>query len=528
MPASAQTVSVSRGKTAIEHDLREYTPNNVDPSMSIYNAVLINELGGKTLAEYTNEYMKSYIEEYNAKQRRSDRMKSYDYAADYIEEQNNMQKSRQNYTAGQLAYEYVIQFGDHQTMDVNEVVKDEVLLKDIHKMFEGFIQSYQSSYPHMRIILATVHMDEPMGTPHMHILVQPIGEGYKQGLSHQVSLTKALACDGFERSEKKGDRLSMTRWQDDIKDNIMEPILERHKYTRAYKDGEKHHLPVALYKRAMEEKDAIVEEAKVEAEQIVDEAREEVEKLEEKKSYLINGSGEESGYDIPLEDWPLMDLKVEKDYFIHGDPEYSGDMYLGISDLREKRIELREDIKNLEDEKSEKREEVETIKAKATEMWKDYENMRDGYVRSDGAHVIGYTELLERHQKLLEEPERILETEAGQKALADAEDRIVAKVQKTLLQKMVSFIRTEVFDLLKEYLVQPLYKAIDDMMYGHSFKLNANDERILSRAIDKSVDTVVEVLDIEETIKEDMQRFMPTEEEIREEVERVLPRRRGR
>ena len=51
MPASAQTVSVSRGKTAIEHDLREYTPNNVDPSMSVYNAVLINELGGKSLAE---------------------------------------------------------------------------------------------------------------------------------------------------------------------------------------------------------------------------------------------------------------------------------------------------------------------------------------------------------------------------------------------------------------------------------------------------------------------------------------------
>jgi hypothetical protein len=129
MPASAQTVSVSRGKTAIEHDLREYTPNNVEPSMSVYNAVLINELGGKSLAEYTNEYMKPYIEEYNAKQRRSDRMKSYDYAAYYIEEQNNMQKSRQNYTAGQLAYEYVIQFGDDQTMDVNEVIKKPKLRK---------------------------------------------------------------------------------------------------------------------------------------------------------------------------------------------------------------------------------------------------------------------------------------------------------------------------------------------------------------------------------------------------------------
>ena len=78
MPEIKQTISVSRGKTAIEHDLREHTPNNVDASMSKYNVVLINELGGKSLAEYTNEYMKPYIEEYNKKQRRSDRKKSYD------------------------------------------------------------------------------------------------------------------------------------------------------------------------------------------------------------------------------------------------------------------------------------------------------------------------------------------------------------------------------------------------------------------------------------------------------------------
>ena len=369
MPASAQTVSVSRGKTAIEHDLREYTPNNVEASMSMYNVVLIDELKGKSLAEYTNEYMKPYIEEYNAKQRRSDRMKSYDYAADYIEEQNNMQKSRQNYTAGQLAYEYVIQFGDHQTMDVNEIIKKPKLRKDVVAMFEEFIQSYQSSYPHMRIILATVHMDEPKGTPHMHILVQPIGEGYKQGLSHQVSLTKALACDGFERSEKKGDRLSMTRWQDDIKDNIMEPILLRHKYTRVYKDGEKHHMPVAMYKRAMAEKDAIVEGAKVEAEQIVEKAREEVEELEEEKSYLINGNGKDSAYDMPFVDWSIADLKCEKDFLIHGDPEIAGDVFRGISELEEKHTSLRTDIKDLEKAKSERVAEVEDIKEQYSEMW---------------------------------------------------------------------------------------------------------------------------------------------------------------
>ena len=189
MPEIKQTISVSRGKTAIEHDLREHTPNNVDASMSKYNVVLINELGGKSLAEYTNEYMKPYIEEYNKKQRRSDRKKSYDYASDYTEEQNHMQTSRQNYTAGQLAYEYVIQFGDHNSLDVNEVIADKYLYEDTVEMFREFIDNYQESYPHMKIVLATVHMDEPKGTPHMHILVQPIGEGYKQGLSHQISLT---------------------------------------------------------------------------------------------------------------------------------------------------------------------------------------------------------------------------------------------------------------------------------------------------------------------------------------------------
>ena len=49
---------------------------------------------------------------------------------------------------------------------------------------------------------------------------------------------------------------------------------------------------------------------------------------------------------------------------------------------------------------------------------------------------------------------------------------------------------------------------------------------LLSRAIDKSVDTVVEVFDIEQTIKEDMQKFMQTEDAIRDEVSRAMPRRR--
>ena len=514
MPASAQTISVSRGKTAIEHDLREYTPNNVEASMSMYNVVLIDELNGKSLAEYTNEYMKPYIEEYNEKQRRSDRRKSYDYAADYIEEQNNMQKSRQNYTAGQLAYEYVIQFGDHQTMNVNEVVKDNELRKDVLMMFEEFIQSYQSSYPHMRIILATVHMDEPKGTPHMHILVQPIGEGYKQGLSHQVSLTKALACDGFERSEKKGERLSMTRWQDDIKDNIMEPILMRHKYTRAYKDGEKYHMPVAMYKRAMEEKETIVEGAKAEAEQIVDEAYDELVKIAEEKDQIINGNGMSGRNDVPYEEWSLEDLANAHKFYVESCDGETNIEYMSVPQLEKVQKELVTNVKG-------KQKEYEELSSK-------YVRLRDGYVNAEGRRIMGYHQLVDQYKKLMEEPEYLLETEVGQKVLADAEERIVEKVQKSFFKKMLGFVRTDIFDLLKEYLVDPLYKAIGDMTYEHSLRLNSDDEKLILKAIDESVDTVVEELDIGNIIQEDMQMYKPTEEAIIREVVQQRMRHRGR
>ena len=90
--------------------------------------------------------------------------------------------------------------------------------------------------------------------------------------------------------------------------NIMEPILVRHKYTRAYKDGEKHHMPVAMYKRAMAEKDAIVEEAKAEAEQMVDEAYDEMLRIAEEKEQIIKGTGMSGRDGVPYEEWSLEDL----------------------------------------------------------------------------------------------------------------------------------------------------------------------------------------------------------------------------
>ena len=52
-------------------------------------------------------------------------------------------------------------------------------------------------------------------------------------------------------------------------------------------------------------------------------------------------------------------------------------------------------------------------------------------MNSDGRHVMGYRQLVEQYKRLMEKPEYLLETEVGQKILAEAKDRIVEKVQQT-------------------------------------------------------------------------------------------------
>lgn len=312
----------------------------------------------------------------------------------------------------------------------------------------------------MRIVLATVHMDEPNGTPHMHILVQPIGEGYKQGLSHQVSLTKALACDGFERSDKKGDRLSLTRWQDDVKDNIMEPILAKHGYSREYREGETHHMPVAMYKRAAAEADAIIEEAEEQTYKISSDAKSEVEELETQ-----------------------------------------------VADCKD---------------------ELKTLGEKNKKIRKEYTMLVDGYELEDGRHNMGYRELLERHRLLTQEPERLLETEEGKKALAKAEDRIVETVYHRIMTGITAFVRKSIFEELKKSLAWPIYHAIDKMMEGHYFKLNKEDEKILTKAIDETVDDVANDLHIGENIENDIKEHLPDIQKVREETHREIRRLRHR
>lgn len=73
--------------------------------------------------------------------------------------------------------------------------------------------------------------------------------------------------------------------------------------------------------------------------------------------------------------------------------------------------------------------------------------------------------------------------------------------------------------------MEPLYKAIDEMMYGHSFKLNDNDRKILQRAINSSVDEVTDEYSIGKRIEEKVRDNMPSITAIEKEVQEQIQRR---
>lgn len=117
-----------------------------------------------------------------------------------------------------LVHEFVIQVGDAK--DFNEtdangdfidadgnkidganktpklVRKNKKLWQDSKKLLVDYAKQFEKRNKNLIVLNAVVHMDE--ATPHLHLDVIPIGEGYKRGLAKHVSFNKALQNEGFK------------------------------------------------------------------------------------------------------------------------------------------------------------------------------------------------------------------------------------------------------------------------------------------------------------------------------------------
>lgn len=267
----ALTLSFSKGNLSPYHDMRiGKIPDNVDPNLMCNNCVMIDKLGAfdYDIESYTNEKFQPFIDAYNAKQTRDNRKKTKPYV-EILKEENEklLKKAEENKKEGKktsvrkptpIALEYVMQFGNR---DTNGTIAPSTNMEQNKYAAYLFLQKFQKKYPHMDILLASFHGDEPNGTPHLHLVLQPTGENYKQGLEQQISLSKALECDGFERKNVRGD-YAIERWLNDVKDGIMEDVLQEvFQEERDILGEHRKHEPTVIFRqKAKDEAKALEEE----------------------------------------------------------------------------------------------------------------------------------------------------------------------------------------------------------------------------------------------------------------------------
>lgn len=171
------TVSFVKGKGNINHNNRKFLTDNIDKDRIKDNMIYVQ----KDLREFYKEIFQDKVDEYNSKQKRSDRKIDSYY--------DKISKSKQE----NLFYEVVVQVGDKDFSDKSSA----------KTILNNYMIDFERRNPTLKVFNAVMHLDEE--TPHLHIDFVPVAEGYKKGLEKRNSLSKALGgkmVDWYERERE--------------------------------------------------------------------------------------------------------------------------------------------------------------------------------------------------------------------------------------------------------------------------------------------------------------------------------------
>lgn len=164
----------STTKTNIDHNNRTMSDkekernSHIDYERSDENKYLIQE---DIRDLYKREFGEA-LENYNAKQRRSDR-KIKDYY-------KHIEASKKTSTQQEM----IIQIGDKDDFLNNE--NREVA----NTILEEWFHDFEKRNPNLKVYNAVIHNDE--ASPHMHLNFVPVASGYKRGLEKQVAFDRAI------------------------------------------------------------------------------------------------------------------------------------------------------------------------------------------------------------------------------------------------------------------------------------------------------------------------------------------------
>lgn len=220
--SNKKSAITSKSKLAVvaKHNLRKYKSSDYskDNICIIYGTSnLIDDV--KTV--YHKEFDEA-LEEYNKKQTRPDRK-----IEDYFEHVAGKEQD--------MAVEIIIQIGDREFWRQFDDMKSYMKLS-----YQIILDELRKRLPQFVVANAVVHLDED--SPHMHIVGVPVADGYKKGLSKQVSKRKVFTKEVLSRVLQDELRDVANK---EVNDWFGEQIKEKSK-------GRNHDLTVAEYKVAQE------------------------------------------------------------------------------------------------------------------------------------------------------------------------------------------------------------------------------------------------------------------------------------
>lgn len=199
------SISFKKGtkNTSISHNNRELTDSqkindwhkHIDFTKSDEN-IYLEQIN---IREKYEELFGEAVEKYNAKQKRVDR-KIEDYLAK-VRKDKKMEPQR----------EFIVQIGtlddfrttrddgsstgiSEQQAEQNRVIANKILVE--------YFKEFKERNPSLSVYNAVIHNDEV--SPHLHLNIVPVAEGYKRGVQKQPSFNKALQQQGLRADKENG------------------------------------------------------------------------------------------------------------------------------------------------------------------------------------------------------------------------------------------------------------------------------------------------------------------------------------
>lgn len=177
------TMSISFKKstknTSLKHNNRELSEkekenewhDHIDFERTHLNKTLVR----KDIKEMYDDVFGEAVAEYNAKQKRKDRVIKNYYSKVLKDKKLETQR------------EFIIQVGDMKDFDGED---RESKWNMANEILENYVEGFEERNPNLKIYNAVIHNDE--SSPHLHVNVIPVASGYKRGVQVQPSFDKAL------------------------------------------------------------------------------------------------------------------------------------------------------------------------------------------------------------------------------------------------------------------------------------------------------------------------------------------------